>query len=247
MKKKVAIITGASRGIGAETARKLTADGFLVVINYLKSQKKALTLAEEIKKADNQTTVIKADMLKAEEIHALIDETIKLYGRIDVLVHNACPSILYNSFAQTKWNNFQEQLDVSVKALYHLTLGVLPIMKKQNFGRIVTIATSLALNVPANKLSPYITAKSALIGMSKSLAVELAPHGITVNSVSPGVTNTDFLSSFPSQMKEIMVSKIPTRRLAEPKDIAEVVSFLCSKNADYITGINIPVAGGMVM
>jgi NAD(P)-dependent dehydrogenase (short-subunit alcohol dehydrogenase family) len=83
--------------------------------------------------------------------------------------------------------------------------------------------------------------------MSKSLAVELAPYGITVNSVSPGVTNTDFLNSFPSQMKEIMISKIPAKRLADPKDIASVVSFLCSRNADYITGINIPVAGGMVM
>ena len=247
MKKQVAIITGASRGIGAETARTLARDGFLVVINYLKSEKKAVTLAKEIEKTKGQATVVKADMRRVDDINLLINRTLKNFGRIDALIHNACPPITYTSFRSSVWSDFQDQLDVSVKAFYYLMKGIQPVMIKQKYGRIVSIATALALNVPVNKLSHYITAKSALIGMSKSLAVELAPHGITVNTVSPGVTNTDFLNNFPPQMKEIMASKIPIKRLANPKDIAVVVSFLCSKNADYITGINIPVAGGMVM
>lgn len=247
MEEKVVIITGASRGIGAEIARKLSRDGFFVVINFHKSKKEAFTIAQELKETGKQVITVKADVSKIKDIVFLIHQTIKEFGRVDALIHNACPPIKYNSFKNTSWRNYQEQLDLSVKAFYHLTQQVLPLMKKQIFGRIVTIATALALNVPTNKLSPYITAKSALIGMTKALAVELAPYGITVNSVSPGITNTDFLNSFPSQMKELMVSKIPLKRLADPKDVAEVVSFLCSGNADYITGINIPVAGGMVM
>lgn len=247
MKKKIAVVTGSSRGIGAEIARKLTDEGFIVVVNYNASKKKALSLVTELRKKTSQSILLKADMRIVTEINFLIDETIKKFGRIDALIHNACPSIVYSSFNQTPWSNYQEQLDISVKAFYHLLERALPVIKKQKFGRIITIATALALNVPTNKLSAYITAKSALIGMSKALAVELAPYGITVNSVSPGVTNTDFLDSFPSQMKEILVSEIPSRRLAKPKDIAAVVSFLCSKNAEYITGINIPVTGGTVM
>ena len=247
LKGKVAVITGASRGIGAEVARVFAKNNAKVVVNYNKSEKQAVNLVEELKKMGNENKgcaiAVKADVSRKEEAELFIDSAIKSFGKIDILVNNACSAVERVAFAKSSWENFQEKMDIVLKGAYNCTKAALKSMEK---GAIVNVVSTYTLGTPPPKISPYVTAKYGLLGFTRALAAELGPK-IRVNAVSPGMTQTELIAHLPEKLKEIVAEQTPMKRLAMPRDIAEAVLFLASDRAEHITGINLPVNGGINM
>ncbi|MDD3905539.1 MAG: SDR family oxidoreductase [Candidatus Omnitrophica bacterium] len=245
---KVILITGSSRGIGSETARLAAGRGASVVINYNKDRSGAESTAAAIKKAGKgRAVVVKADVSREDEAGKLIDLIVKKFGKIDVLINNASAPIEYTPLSDIKWKSFQKHYEVTLRGALNMVKRVVPFMSARGRGKIINILSSVTVGVPPSKFADYISAKYALLGFSRALAVELGSSGITVNCISPGMTNTAMTEKLPAKMKEIVSYTTPLKRLAEPVDIARVAAFLCSSDSDYITGVNIPVCGGSVM
>lgn len=247
LKDKVILITGSSRGIGAATAQLLARNGATVIINYNKNTEKARSILRQVKGFSPSSVAIKADVSKKSEVQKMFNRISKDFKKIDVVVNNASAPIRYRSFSDTRWKDFQNHLKVCLCGPLNVIQGVLPFMMQNNKGKIINILSSCTMSSPPAKLIDYVSGKYALLGFSKSLAVELGPYGITVNCISPGITETDMVSYLPKKLKEIIAYQTPLKRLAQPMDIAGVITLLCSDVSDYITGANIPVCGGNVM
>ena len=247
---KIVLITGGNTGIGAAAARLLAEKGANVVINYREDKKSAETLISEIMAkittagGGGSAIALQADVTNQEDVAEMIHLIINRYGKIDVVINNASPKPFPRSLQQTELKEFQLFNDVIVRGAYNTTTAVLPQMMAQKKGHIINILTSYVAGMPPAKLSPYVTAKYALEGFSKSLAAELGSSGIRVNMVSPGVTKTKFIDHLPEKLLEIISLQTPLKRIATPEDVANVIYFLVSENADYLTGVNIPVCGG---
>lgn len=240
--KKTALITGASGGMGKAIAHALAEKEFnLQLWHHMQSSENLLHEFTQYSKVTVKT--VQADLTQISEIQSLAN----VHLPVDLIIHAASLPTSYQSISQLTWVDMDALLAINIGSLLELTKVFLPHMQAKKWGRIVGISSALTQNVPTNKLLSYITAKTALNGFVRSLAVELAPFGITANTISPGVTDTSFLDTFPTQLRELVIPKIPLKRLAQPKEIADLVGYLCSDQADYITGIDIPIAGGMVM
>lgn len=248
LKGKVVLITGSSRGIGACTAGLLAENGASVIVNYRKDKKNAEKVVSGIlKKGSGSAISVKADVTRAPEVNAMVEEIVRRFGRIDAVINNASCPMTYVSLEKLCWNDFDRYLEANLRGAFNTIKSVLPSMVRRRKGKIINILSSVTLGVPPAKPVDYISAKYALLGLSKSLASELGPSGITVNCVSPGMTETDMTRGIPDKMKELVAYQTPMRRLAEPADTARVLLFLCSDLSDYITGANIPVCGGSTM
>lgn len=248
MNKHTAFVSGASGGIGEAIVMELAKREINLIIQYFNNESKIKQIITSLKGQKKINVLpLKIDLSDPSNLKSRLTNLPDKYFNVDVFIHCAATSISYRAFLQNNVIDFNHQMDITVNSFILLLQRFLPYMQKRMWGRVIGISSSLIHNVPTNILSSYITAKSALSGLCKALAVELAPYQITVNTISPGVTDTKFLNSFPKLMKELMVQKIPLRRLAKPRDISPAVGFLCSKSADFITGIDLPVAGGMVM
>lgn len=189
----------------------------------------------------------RADVRDGDQTKKLVDKIINRLGRIDAVVNALSAPVKIGSFESKKWEDFLEQFDVQLKAAVETTKLVVPHMKKQKKGRIINILTSYTIGSPPSSLSDYVTSKYALLGLTKVLARELGRYNITVNAVSPGFVKNRFTKNVPEKFSEILISQTPLGRLATAGDIAEVVFFLCSDEADFITGENINLSGGQVM
>ena len=233
--KKTALVLGGSGGIGSAIVQSLRTDYETVVVGYHDTKPKSNT----------ETAVI--DLTKPNASRKAVQKLLQEGFIFDTVIHAASPSITYQKFTTVPLTIFEQQYAVAVISFVAILQEIVPFMQKNNGGRIIAISSALAHNVPTSQLSFYISAKQALMGLCKALAVEFAPYHITVNTISPGVTDTAFLNTFPPQMKQLARAKIPLKELLEPRDIANCVKFLCSEQARMITGIDIPVAGGMVM
>lgn len=244
---RVALVTGASRGIGAATARLLGESGFAVVVNFLKMEDKAQEVVAEIKAAGGRAMAIQADVRNPASVEAMVQATITAYGSIDVLVNNAMGELPAKPFAELVWDDFQTLIDVQIRGAVNCCQYVLPLMENQGRGSIVNIISTYALGTPPARMSAYVTAKSALLGLTKSLAVEYTNKGVRVNMVSPGPTETDLLGSIPSRLKEMMAAQNPMKRLAQPEDCARGVLFLATDQSEYMSGANLVVSGGQVV
>jgi len=242
LKGKIAIVTGASSGIGRAIAERLAEDGAAVVVNYGKSAGKAKQVVAVIEARGGKAVAAQADMSKVAEVRRLVNETVKTFGRLDILVNNA-GMFMYKPLVETSEEEFDRMFALNTKGPYFALQEAAKVI--QEGGRIVNISTD-GTHVGFAGATAYLGSKGALEQFTKGLAHELAPKGITVNSVSPGYTMTDMLPADPT-FRQIGEQASPLKRLGTPKDIADVVAFVVSEEARWLTGQNIHAGGGVVM
>lgn len=242
---KVAIVTGASRGIGKEIALTLAKNGANIVINYLGNQVLAEELGAQIRELGREVLIIKADVSKSEEVDELVQQTISHFGRIDFLINNAGIT-KDNLVMRMKEEDWDAVINTNLKSAFLLSKAVSRQMMKQRYGRIINISSVVGILGNPGQAN-YVAAKAGMIGLTKSLAREFSSRGITVNAVAPGFIETDMTSALSEEVKELMLKQIPLARLGSPRDVANVVKFLASDDANYMTGQVLNIDGGMVM
>jgi 3-oxoacyl-[acyl-carrier protein] reductase len=246
-RRSVALITGASRGIGAEIAVTLGIRGAAVAVNYLQSSARAEALVESIRKAGGEAIAIQGDVRRAEDVEQVLKTVHEKFGRLDWLVNAAIGGLPNRPFMEMGWSDFQDHLDYQLKAVVQMCQGVYPRMKAAGGGAIVNILSQVTADQPPAGMSDYVSAKYALLGLSKALAVEWASDQIRVNMVSPGMTQTDLTQHYHDRIFKMEASRTPLKRLAQPADVANSVAFLLSKDSSFLTGVNLFVTGGQVM
>ena len=243
LSEQVAIITGASRGIGRATAIALSSTGVKVVVNYAQSSGAAEEVVREIEKNGGNAIALKADVSKTEEVDSLIEQTLKTFGRIDILVNNA--GITRDTLLlRMKLEDWQAVIDLNLTGVFLCTKAVSKVMLKQKSGRVINI-TSVAGLMGNPGQANYSAAKAGVIGFSKTVAKELAVRGITVNAVAPGFIVTDMTNDLKA---DEILKYIPLARYGQPEEVAGMIRFLATDPAAaYITGQVFNVDGGMVM
>jgi len=247
---KNAIVTGGSRGIGKVIVKKLAEDGcsniLLTDIAFSDGVDEcAREIQKEISNSDTKIFAFKADASSIEDAQASIEEAVNKMGGIDILVNNAGIT-KDNLLLRMSEKEFDAVININLKSVFNYTKAVLKPMIKQRYGRIVNIASVVGLIGNAGQ-SNYAASKAGVIGFTKSMARELASRNIAVNAVAPGFIQTDMTDKLSDEQKENLTKTIPMRRLGTPEDVAKVVGFLCSSEADYITGQVLAVDGGMTM
>jgi 3-oxoacyl-[acyl-carrier protein] reductase len=242
---QVAIVTGASRGIGRAIASDLAAKGAKVVINYSRSSQEAESLAEEIKAKDGQAVICQFDVGEEQSVNAAIDKVISDLGAVHILVNNAGIAV-DGLFVRTKSEDWERTLKVNLNGVFYCSRAVAKSMMKQRYGRIINMSSVIGLMGNAGQVT-YAATKSALFGFTKSLAREFGSRGITVNCVAPGYIITDMTDSIKEEQKQQLMAQIPLGRLGTVEDIAHAVGFLASSQSSYITGEILSVNGGMYM
>jgi 3-oxoacyl-[acyl-carrier protein] reductase len=249
---KVALVTGASRGIGAAIARAFAAEGATVVVNYRSNEADANDVVAQCKAAGGDAWAVQADVNSPAAVQAMVDQTVAEAGRIDVVVNNAFGSYSFDPeqrkrFGEMSWADYQAQFDGTVGCAYHVCQAVLPHFRQRAQGCIVNIVSNL-IEYPVVPYHDYATAKSALVGFSRTLAAELGPLGVRVNCVAPGlVYPTQASGATRAQFRESIMAATPLRRIARPEDIAGPVLFLASDWSGFMTGQVLFVDGGLVM
>lgn len=240
----VAIVTGAAGGIGRAICRTLARDGFSVVLGYRSQEARASDVVQEIQASGGTAVAVKVDVTDAAAVRSMVTSTIRRFGGIGAVVHAASPAIGPASFDDLEWSAIAEHLDTDVRGAFHLAKACLPQMRSQGFGRIVAITSGELDAAPTPRWTAYAVGKAALATFARSLAVELGPSGITVNCVSPGMTDTALVGDLSEKARLVLARRAPLRRLAQPEDVADAVAFLVSPRADYITGETLRVNGG---
>ncbi|WP_144494372.1 3-oxoacyl-[acyl-carrier-protein] reductase [Bacillus pumilus] len=242
---KTAVVTGASRGIGRSIAIDLAKKGANVVVNYSGNEAKANEVVDEIKALGQQAFAVKADVSNAEEVQALMKQAIDTFGSIDILVNNAGIT-KDNLLMRMKENEWDDVININLKGVFNCTKAVTRQMMKQRSGRIINLASVVGVCGNPGQAN-YVAAKAGVIGLTKTTAKELATRHITVNAVAPGFISTDMTDKLDENVQTEMLKQIPLARFGAPEDISNVVVFLASEGAGYITGQTIQVDGGMVM
>ncbi|MCM3637908.1 3-oxoacyl-[acyl-carrier-protein] reductase [Sporosarcina luteola] len=243
--RKSAIVTGASRGIGREIAILLGKEGARVAVNYSGSKEKAEEVVELIKQSGGDAFAIQANVSDAEQVKQMIDETLKTFGSIDMLVNNAGIT-RDNLLMRMKEDEWDDVININLKGVFLCTKAVTRQMMKQRAGKIVNLASIVGVIGNPGQAN-YVAAKAGVIGLTKTTARELATRNITVNAVAPGFITTDMTEALPEEVKAQMLGSIPLGKLGSAEDVAGAVAFLLSDDANYITGQTINVDGGMVM
>jgi 3-oxoacyl-[acyl-carrier protein] reductase len=239
---KVAIVTGAARGIGRAIATALSYQGAQVaVVDILFDEVAAVATV-----IGSSARAYEADLSSVDAIRKLVDSVVADFGTIDVLVNNAgiCPRLPFDQASESDW---EKLMSVNAKSQYFFMQAVCPVMKAHGGGRIVNMASSGGRVGSVANASIYSGTKGAVIMFSKSVAREVADDGITVNCVAPGCIETDLITSLPAEKVQSLCDQIPLKRLGKPEEVASVVAFLASDAASYLTGAVIDVTGGWVM
>ena len=243
--KKIALVTGGTRGIGKKVAEKFAKEGYNLVLNYVSDNTDINSVIDSFKEYKNEVILVKADVSKFNECENLVKEAIEKFGKIDVLVNNA--GITKDGLiAMMKEDAFDRVIDVNLKGTFNMTRNVVPYMMKKRCGNIVNISSVVGVAGNAGQ-SNYAASKAGIIGFTKSLAKELAPRNIRVNAVAPGFIDTDMTSVLTDKVKDNIYSQIPLKRMGEAEEVANVVYFLSDDESSYITGQVINVDCGMVM
>lgn len=242
---RVALVTGGASGIGEAVVRQLCQDGFSVAVIYNRSEAEAHALASELSAKGSNVSVFKADVSSSEQVNSAVNEIKEKLGTPYILVNNSgiAQQKLFTDITDEDWKTM---LDVNLSGTFYMCRAVLPFMIHEKAGRIINIS-SMWGQVGASCEVHYSASKAGVIGLTKALAQEVAPSGITVNCVAPGAVETKMMASFSDEDKAALCEEIPVGRLGKPDEIASAVSFLASDNASYITGQIIGVNGGMVV
>ncbi|WP_458413108.1 3-oxoacyl-ACP reductase [Schinkia sp. CFF1] len=249
---KVVLVTGASRGIGAAIARAFAKEGAFVIVNYLQNHERAEQVAAECVNLGGDGWALQGDVTSETAVQQLIQQVEVETGKIDVVVNNAFTPFQFDPENrklawELSWEDYQSQIDGSVRATHYMCQAVVPIMKKQSHGSIINVISNLVAR-PIVPYHEYNTAKTALMGYSRNLAAELGPFGIRVNCVAPGlVYPTDASRTTKEELKEIIIAQTPLKRIATPEDVAGPVLFLASDWSQFMTGQTLFVDGGFVM
>jgi len=245
-KNKLALITGGTRGIGEACVLAFANKGYDVAFTYKSSNKKAIDLEKKIKTLGVKVTSAKVDNSKKQEIEKMVNIVLKKFGQIDVLVNNAGISEI-KKFEDIKEKDWNKTIDTNLKGSFFWSQIVFKHMKKRKTGRIINMASQAGTSGGFIIGMHYSISKGGILCLTKSLAKLGASSNILVNSVSPGLVKTDMINTFKHEIKKELTKNIPIGRMADPKEIANVVTFLASDKASYITGANISVNGGMLM
>ena len=242
---KIAVVTGASSGIGKDIAMKLALKGANIVVHYRSNDEEALALASNIEKIGSKALVVKGDISKMADAEKLIEEAISKFGRVDILVNNA--GITKDTLLlKMSEEQFDDVINTNLKGTFNCTKSVTKHMLKQKSGRIINISSVIGVVGNAGQ-SNYAASKAGIIGFTKSVAKELASRGITANAVAPGFIRTKMTDVLKDEVKEEILKKIPLNKFGEAEDVANLVAFLASDEASYITGQVINIDGGMVI
>jgi len=242
---KVAVVTGASRGIGRAIALKLADEGAKVVVNYSGSQAKAEEVVAMIQENGGEAIAVQASVSQTEEVTALMDTAVKTFGSLDILVNNAGIT-RDNLLMRMKEDEWDDVLNTNLKGVFLCTKAVTRQMMKQRAGRIINISSIVGVAGNAGQAN-YVAAKAGVIGLTKTTAKELASRNILVNAIAPGFIETEMTDQLPEELKQGMLTQIPLAKLGQPEDIAKAVAFLASDDANYMTGQTLHIDGGMVM
>jgi 3-oxoacyl-[acyl-carrier protein] reductase len=244
---RVAMVTGASRGIGAATARILGERGFRVVVNHRASAPEAEEVVAGITAAGGEAVAIRADVTVTSDISAMADEIVRRWGGVDVLVHNALIPFAVTSFADLTWEQLGGKLEAELHAAYSLTKAVAPGMISRGYGRLIYLSTGLSRR-PRDGMIALGTAKAALDQFVRYVALELAPHGITANLVAPAtVSGTKVTGQLTPERLHELGEAAPMGRLVTPDEVAHTIAFLASEESGFTTGHYLPVNGGLAM
>lgn len=242
---KIAVVTGAGRGIGRAIALKLAALGALVIINYNGSEEKALEVVKEIEENSGKAEAVQCDIGDYEKAGAFLEDVVKKYGKLDILVNNAGIT-RDNLLMKMSEDDFDAVIHTNLKGVFNCMKHVSRQMIKQKSGRIINISSVSGILGNAGQAN-YSAAKAGVIGITKSFARECASRGITVNAVAPGFIQTDMTQALSDSVREVSLNQIPMKRFGTAEDIAEAAAFLASESARYITGQVLIVDGGMAM
>ncbi len=237
LKGKYSIVTGAGKGIGKAIVKRFVAEEAAGVAIFEFNEELAKKTAEEI---GGNIIVIKCDVSKEEEVKAAVEKTMEAFGRIDILVNNAgiTRDAMFHKMSNEQWNSV---LDININGMFYCCKYVVPIMRAQKYGKIVSLSSSSA-NGNAGQAN-YATTKAAINGFTKTLAKELAPLGITANSIAPAMIDTDMMRAVPEPILKSYIQMIPARRMGTVDEVASVALFLSSDDSSFVNGIVLPVNG----
>ncbi len=247
LQKKVAVITGSSRGIGATTAYKLAEAGANIVINYPFTEEKenAEKVKKKIENNNQKALIVKGDVSDSSEAKNLINKAVEKFDKIDILVNNAGIT-RDNLLLRMKENEWDQVMEVNLKGVFNCTKAVIRNMMKQKSGKIINLASVVGITGNAGQAN-YSASKAGVIGFTKSIARELSSRNINVNAVAPGFIKSKMTDELSESVKKEMLDSIPLNKFGEQEDVAATIVFLSSEKSDYITGQVINIDGGMVM
>ncbi len=245
LENKIALVTGASRGIGKAVAKELAAKGAFVIVNYNGSKEAAEQVVSEIKASGKDAVSYQCDVSQYADCERMVTELIKTYQKIDILVNNAGIT-RDNLLMKMSEEDFDAVIDTNLKGTFHTMRFVSRAMLKQRSGRIINLSSVVGVTGNAGQTN-YAASKAGVIGMTKTVARELASRGVTVNAIAPGFIETDMTGKLSDRVKEQAILQIPLGKIGKPEDVAKLAGFLASDDAGYITGQVIHVDGGMVM
>lgn len=242
---KIALVTGSSRGIGRAIARELAREGWKVCINYRVRRDCAESLLEEISAFGGEAMIYGADVSRREEVNAMVAAVKEKWGAVSLLVNNAgvAGQALFQNVTDELWHRY---FSVNVDGAFHAIQAVLPPMLREHTGCIINVSSMWGLRGASCEVT-YSCTKAALVAMSRSLALELAPTNIRVNCIAPGVIKTDMLDALPAEVLPQLAEETPLRRLGTPEDIAHLAVFLASDKSSFITGQVITADGGFIV
>lgn len=243
--RKVALVTGGTRGIGKAIALELADNGYDIILNYRNANEELKETQKEIENKEVKCFLVYGDISKFEDCENIAKQSIEEFGRIDVLVNNA--GITRDGLImRMKKEDFNSVIDTNLSGTFNMTRNVVPYMVKQKSGRIINLSSVVGITGNAGQTN-YSASKAGVIGFTKSLAKELASRNILVNAIAPGFIETDMTKVLSDSVKEGILNQIPLKRMGEAKEVAKLVKFLVSDDSKYITGQVINVDGGMVM
>lgn len=243
--RKVALVTGATRGIGKAIALELADNGYDIVLNYRSVNDELKQTQKEIEEKNVNCFLVYGDISKFEDCENIAKQAMEEFGRIDVLVNNA--GITRDGLImRMKKEDFESVIDTNLTGTFNMTRNIVPFMIKQKNGRIINLSSVVGITGNAGQTN-YSASKAGVIGFTKSLAKEVASRNILVNAIAPGFIETDMTKVLSDNVKEAILNQIPLKRMGEAKEVAKLVKFLVSDDSKYITGQVINVDGGMVM
>jgi len=240
------LLTGANGGLGSSICETFLKNNASLVLLYHKKRENIDQILKKYEKQDSKIEVYQVDLLNDTEFQKIIN-IILSNGDIDAIIHSVTLPLQNKNILQNDWSNYQSHIELQTKSLLNIVHGLVPSMKKRKQGKIINILTSIVVGRPPTGISDYIVGKYSLLGLSKSLAVELGPFNITVNCISPSMIDTPLTEKLPRKFKEIHISQTPLGRLGEPQDVASLALFLCSSYSDFVSGENFLITGAGTM